>query len=185
MTFKTANHMADNFLEKQMDDYRNGRRRNPVSHSGGRRPGIYPIKYPAQTVAVMRADLPGGSQLITQLVQAGATVAFTAESSGTAIAQTAGGRFYPDGIDQLRADLTARNQLPQTIISFTFDHLLTASKAFPNASARILITDTLIPHSTMPAFVTILHNNLPDIAAIVATTLSRQGIRPTGVIRLT
>lgn len=173
--------MADNFLEKQMDDYRNGRRRNPVSHSGGRRPGIYPMKYPPQTVAVLRADLSGGSQLIAQLIQAGATVAFTAASSGTAIAQTAGGRFYPDGIDQLRADLAARNQLPQAIISFALDDLLQAAEAFPEASARILIADSPL---SIPNIAVISHNGHLDLAAIIATALSRQDCRPVGSIHL-
>lgn len=176
--------MADNFLEKQMDDYRNGRRRNPVSHSGGRRPGIYPMKYPPQTVAVLRADHPGGTQLIAQLVQAGATVAFTAASAGASIAQTAGGRFYPDGIDQLKADLAARDQLPSAIIAFSLDDLLQAANAFPSALARILITESLESHSAMPEFATILHRELHDLAAIVATTLSRQGIQPVGILRL-
>lgn len=173
--------MADNFLEKQMDDYRNGRRRNPVSHSGGRRPGIYPMKYPPQTVAVLRADLPGGSQLIAQLIQAGATVAFTAASSGTALSQTAGGRFYPDGIDQLRADLAARNQLPQAIISFALDDLQQAAEAFPEASARILITDSPL---SIPNIAVISHNGHLNLAAIIATALSRQDCRPVGSIHL-
>ena len=173
--------MADNFLEKQMDDYRNGRRRNPVSHSGGRRPGIYPMKYPPQTVAVLRADLPGGTQLIAQLIQAGATVAFTAASAGTTIAQTAGGRFYPDGIDQLRADLNARDQLPAAIIAFTLDDLLQAAEAFPEAQSRILIADSPL---TIPNIAVISHNNHPDLAVILATTLSRQDCRPAGSIHL-
>lgn len=174
--------MADNFLEKQMEDYRSGRRRTPVSHSGGRRPGIYPMKYPQQAVAVLGADRPGGTQLIAQLVAAGATVALTAASDGNTIAQTCGGRFYPNGLGQLVDDLRARNQTPGAIIAFDFDLLADAALAYPNASKIVVVESN--PSEDFADCAVVVHHGHVAAAALVATTLAHADFRARGIIRV-
>ena len=177
--------MADNFLEKQMEDYRTGRRRNPVSHSAGRRPGIYPMKYPAQTVIVVNANNEGAEQVISQFIAAGATVAFTANTEGSEIAQRVGGRFYPGGLEQLATDLQKRNEQPQTIITFNIEDLQSGATIYPSVNARILISrmqaDTLPAGAACTA---IVHSGNLSAVAMIAVALAHPKAATSGTITI-
>ena len=177
--------MADNFLEKQMEDYRAGRRRNPVSHSAGRRPGIYPLKYPAQTVIVVNADNEGAEQVIAQFIAAGATVAFTANADGSAIAQRVGGRFYPGGLEQLVTDLQKRNEQPQTIIAFNIEDLQSGATKYPSVNARIFICRTQADAPpTGAACTTIAHSGNLSAVAMMAVALAHPNAAISGTITI-
>ncbi len=84
--------MADNYLEKQMEDFRRG-------VSAPRRSGLLP---PKPQVVGLRAliiggGVPAGAAAVTALRDAGWRVAFTdADSnSGRALAQSAGAQHHP------------------------------------------------------------------------------------------
>jgi len=112
--------MADNFLEKRMDDYARGRTRGPhARRSSGPRPGVAVIKYPPRTVLVLGGDTDAGAAITATLVGAGCTVAFTAAdaAAGRATAQRHGGRFYPGGITQALADMAQRGEAPSVAVA--------------------------------------------------------------------
>ena len=71
--------MADNYLEKRMDDYRRG---NSAPHHSGRRG----LLFPAMAVFVYPADAPGGDVMLRTLAQAGYKVSFGVSDQATAAA---------------------------------------------------------------------------------------------------
>lgn len=98
--------MADNYLEKRMDDYsrgRLGRSRTAASSSG-----LRCIKIPRAWALVVKAD--GRDLLLRALREAGYRVAFTLahNAGGNAMAQSTGARFYPcapsEALMQLESD---------------------------------------------------------------------------------
>ena len=80
--------MADNYLEKRMEDYARGRLAGSKARPG-RRSGVASVKYPAQGVAVVGAGDGRSRAVIRMLVESGNRVAFTCPDSktGTAMAQ--------------------------------------------------------------------------------------------------
>lgn len=97
--------MADNYLEKRMDDYsrgRLGRSRSAASSSG-----LRCIKIPRAWAFVIKAD--GRELLLKALREAGYRVAFTLadSSAGQTLAQSTGARFYPCSASEALAQLEA------------------------------------------------------------------------------
>lgn len=103
--------MADNYLEKRMDDYARGRMSAPVRRAGAR-PGWLSVRCPSLTVMVVDADRHGGADVVETFVQAGCKVMFTAADAkaGATLAQKTGGRFYPCGVAGAAADMARRGE---------------------------------------------------------------------------
>ena len=133
--------MADNYLEKRMEDYARGRLAGSKARPG-RRSGVASVKYPAQGVAVGGAGDGRSRAVIRMLVESGNRVAFTCPDSktGTAMAQECGGRFYPTGADAMAADLSARGEGVDTVICFTGTDKENCP-AFSGARQYVFITD--------------------------------------------
>ncbi len=109
--------MADNYLEKRMDDYRSGRD-GSRSRSTAPRRGVATIKYPRRNILVVGGDSSAGRATISTFVGAGCLVAFTADDAeaGRRAAHDCGGRFYPMSVDEAVADMQSRGEQPEVIV---------------------------------------------------------------------
>ncbi len=105
--------MADNYLEKRMEDYVRGRQVSAPRHAGPR-PGWLNLRYPPLTVFVRNADTSAGEAVVGLFVQSGCKVVFTASGrkSGTDVARRCGGRFYPVDTPSMLADMHRRGEAP-------------------------------------------------------------------------
>ena len=110
--------MADNYLEKRMDDYAKGRLGKPTAHTG-RRAGYAQIKFPQQTIFIVSADLM--PEVLATMAVAGMKVFFTCSDpkQGQQLAQRCGGRFYPIDNAAIAADLAARGDKVDTLIAIS------------------------------------------------------------------
>lgn len=103
--------MADNYLEKKMEEHRSGgapRYRRQLTPSGGR-VGEYTLKFDYRRIFIA-VDSPSLAEaLVAEFKKTGASVAFTLSDAakGSLIAQKTGGRFYPS------ETLTAEGDLPE------------------------------------------------------------------------
>lgn len=116
--------MADNYLEKQMEDYRRGRVSTTTVR---RRRGYITLRYPERHLLFIGGDAPGIATIMQRLAEAGLHVSFTvgnatdtdiaagAAAEGRRIAQATGARFYPGGIEAALTDLAARDESPDAI----------------------------------------------------------------------
>lgn len=111
--------MADNYLEKRMEDYAKGRLAGRSS-SFGRRAGAVGIKYPPQGILVVNAIGDKARVIVKAFVDVGCRVAFTASDTkfGTALAQHCGGRFYPLPLASVADDMQKRGEKVDTVIEF-------------------------------------------------------------------
>lgn len=96
--------MADNYLEKRMDDFRRGMKPS-------RRSGLLPLK-PAATglrAFVIGAEAVSGAAAVSALREAGWQVAFTHADmkSGRALAQSSGAQHHP--VDPADAEALERS----------------------------------------------------------------------------
>lgn len=107
--------MADNYLERRMEDYRSGRGGSRRLHASSRS-GRLSLPYPHQYVLVLGGDTPAGRAVLEAFSHSGATVAFTASADGAALAQQTGARYYPMTTADAIADMTARGQRPDALI---------------------------------------------------------------------
>lgn len=105
--------MADNYLEKRMQDYSSGRL-SPKSTAKARS-GLRCIRIPSLGVFVVDAT-SADSLMLKALVEIGYRVCFTAQADGPAIAQATGARFYPIPYDAIAADLAARGEALHAVI---------------------------------------------------------------------
>lgn len=93
--------MADNYLEKRMDDYARGRL--CAQRTAGTTATRSGFKYPSLTVFVTPGSSECARSVISAFVEAGCRVCFDgcAMTQGNRMAQNTGARFYnlaPDGI---------------------------------------------------------------------------------------
>ncbi len=105
--------MADNYLEKRMEDYRRGPRAKAPSRAAGPRAGRLVMPYPHQYVLVDGADTDAGRAAVEAFIAAGCTVAFTTggdDTSGRLLAQAIGGRYYPGSAADALADMSSRGE---------------------------------------------------------------------------
>ena len=103
--------MADNYLEKKMEEHRRGtaarsvaRRLTPV----GERRGSVSFKIGELRILVDDASPETGRAIVRRLREAGCKVAFSAddERAGRSLAQSSGARFYPSSFgDSVYGDL--------------------------------------------------------------------------------
>lgn len=108
--------MADNYLEKRMDDYRRG---ISAPHHSGRRG----LLFPAMAVFVYPADAPGGDVMLRTLAQAGYKVCFgvSDQANGSRLAVSTGGRYYPLEPDAVAADLAGRGEAVAALVMLGCD----------------------------------------------------------------
>ncbi|MDO4319028.1 MAG: hypothetical protein Q4C34_00495 [Bacteroidales bacterium] len=128
--------MADNYLEKRMDDYARGRVSGPhARRTSGPRPGTAVIKYPLLTVALSDADSGDADAIVSMFVSAGCKVVFTAADAtrGRDIAQSRGGRFYPGGADEAVTDMASRGEKADVVIAC-------GTGGWPGCARRIRLT---------------------------------------------
>lgn len=126
--------MADNFLEKRMDDYARGR----LTASRARTSGLKCIKIPAVRVLVVNADRR--ELLIKALAEAGYKAAFTLRDSGEGakMAQATGGRFYPCDAGKAYELLATEGDKPAGIVAAT-----AAEIDFPvDADTKVIILES-------------------------------------------
>lgn len=107
--------MADNYLERRMEDYRSGRGGSRRLHAPSRS-GRLSLPYPHQYVLVLGGDTPAGRAVLEVFSHSGATVAFTASADGAALAQRTGARYYPMTAAEAAADMAARGEGPDVVI---------------------------------------------------------------------
>lgn len=108
--------MADNYLEKRMDDYRRG---VSAPHHSGRRG----LLFPAMAVFVYPADAPGGDVMLRTLAQAGYKVCFgvSDQANGSRLAVSTGGRYYPLKPEAVAADLARRGETVAALVMLGCD----------------------------------------------------------------
>ena len=116
--------MADNYLEKRMEEYRSGRlavrSRTSSSMRAPRRNDSLTLRYEPMTVAVI-ADVmrPVVAETIGAFTAVGCRVAFMAADvrEGNAVAQRTGARDYPAalGLEGMLADMTAHWGCPPEV----------------------------------------------------------------------
>lgn len=115
--------MADNYLERRMEDYRAGKlapRQHSASGSGtvsGHKiPGAFTLVFPPQSVVVIGGETGLLSELVRSLRSVDSKVAFLQRSSKelTTLAQSTGSRYYPfdptdtEKVEKAIDDLTDR-----------------------------------------------------------------------------
>lgn len=99
--------MADNYLERKMEEYRNGKlhghavKRTP----NGAKPGTLNVKYPPRRVFVTGGASGIGRAIVSAFANAGCRVAFCDIDSktGAATAQATGSQFYPVDVTDAHA----------------------------------------------------------------------------------
>ena len=111
--------MADNYLERKMEDLRSGKTQKPGSRrtsaavsAASRHPGDYTLSYPELRVFVCGdATSPLGRAIVAALREVGLKVAFsgTDKQAGEEMARSLGAQFHPlaDPTDNDRLALTA------------------------------------------------------------------------------
>ena len=107
--------MADNYLERRMEDYRAGKNSRPLTPS---RRKMATVQFPAMRVAMIGVEDQVGVAAVSALVQAGCRVAFTTAifSDGQRIAQSTGGRFYPCEPRQMLEMLAAEGDAAAVVV---------------------------------------------------------------------
>ena len=116
--------MADNYLEKRMEEHRAGRDRVAVrstaSRAGCLQPGIH-LQYPPMRVVVFAANAAEASPFVETLRGAGLSVALCCTYGGKAaveMSQRHGARLYPDGSapEGVVADFCRIGNLPMWVV---------------------------------------------------------------------
>ncbi len=147
--------MADNYLEKQMEDYRRGR---VATTTVRRRRGYITLRYPERHLLFIGGDAPGIAPIMQRLAEAGLHVSFTVDNAdtdnatnaasaaeGRRIAQATGARFYPGSIATALADLAARNESPDAICYYCYDGYDSYNSHNSHPSYKITEDDTVNP----------------------------------------
>lgn len=96
--------MADNYLEKRMEEHLRGAAMAPRHLSpSGQRPGMLTVKFPRRRILVIGSSMALATIAVGTLSSAGCRVSFcdSNRKEGTALAQSTGSRFYP--VDTLNA----------------------------------------------------------------------------------
>ncbi len=171
--------MADNYLEKRMDDYRNGR--IGQSNSSHRTNGS--LKYPHLTVMVANASGDIGRSVIRSFTEAGGLVIFTCQNrnEGQNIAQSCGGRYYPLSLEQIAADLCKRGERINAIIGLECNPSEVADKLDLSYIPRMIqITNKITAESS--STVNMLIGDDPKQISILSMTLSHPAITICGQV---
>jgi len=174
--------MADNYLEKRMDDYAHGR----LGANGGRAKGRSGVKFPHQQVLIVDCDAsPCGAAILRILVEAGYTVCLTAadRKSGTQISQTYGGRFYPIAFESIADDVARRGERFDTIVLINPEDINKAIDATaqlaPHQWLVVSDTDVALPEGRQCAALT---GHQPEAAAVLALALTHPSVKVGGIV---
>lgn len=178
--------MADNYLEKRMDDYAHGR----LGAKSGRslnRAGYASIKYPHQQVLIVDCDAsPSGEAVLRTLTEAGCKVCFTAldRKEGNRLAQSCGGRFYPLVLQAVADDMEKRGEKADTIILVNPESIKQAidDSAFMSPRQWLVISDNDVE---VPADVpcAVLSGHSPEAASVLALALVHPAVKVRGAIK--
>lgn len=142
--------MADNYLERKMDDYAKGRL--SLRSLSGKRTGMAGLSYPAQRVLIVNGD--ECEEFMSELAKTGNKICFTVSETcadGQTIAQRTGARFYPITFEAIKADLDARGEHidgycgPAEIAEIFSPRVILSSKGLNAKSAAILAAAQLHP----------------------------------------
>lgn len=174
--------MADNYLERKMEDLRSGKTQKPGSRrtsaavsAASRHPGDYTLSYPELRVFVCGdATSPLGRAIVAALREVGVKVAFsgTDKQAGEEMARSLGAQFHPlaDPTDNDRLAITAAYTLRHwrgidAVVAIGF------RPAFHTPSLR---TITLLPPSSTPspAAIPLQDASAAQIACLVRLLLS-------------
>lgn len=103
--------MADNYLEKRMEEHRAGAGRQafrPRLTPRGRRPGELVVEFTPCPVVIRDIETPGMTGVIRELVAAGFKVCFTMADihRATRLASTLGATFLPEGMPEPEGAIT-------------------------------------------------------------------------------
>lgn len=98
--------MADNYLEKRMEEYRAGKLAPKITRTAAapqRKPGEVTVAFPPMNALVLCGDAVLTQTVCGAFRKADMRVAFCMADSleGTRIAQTTGSRFYPYAVDDV------------------------------------------------------------------------------------
>ncbi len=133
--------MADNYLEKKMQDREYGIHRK-IIHSSRPRPGFVSFPFPALTVFAI-TDNPENKiflQVVSALTAAGCKVALaitaSACGSGRNAAQLSGARFFPFSADKALAEAIATWGNPDVLFHFCADPQTAFLDLFGQSCAR-------------------------------------------------
>ena len=114
--------MADNYLERRMDEYRRSQQGATVKHVrptlSTLRPGQVAVDYPAMRVLVTDGTSPSGQAIIKSFRQFACRVAFTATDSAAAniLAQQTGAQYHPGAAERALERLAAAGDPAELII---------------------------------------------------------------------
>lgn len=102
--------MADNFLEKRMDDYVHGRLNSPRTP---RKKSAYFAGFDSPRVFILSNDSEALESVLKTFCDAGAAVMFSIPktSTGTTLAQRIGGRFIPGKLEGWNASEVAERAI--------------------------------------------------------------------------
>lgn len=140
--------MADNYLEKRMDDYRRG------SSTAKSRTTL---KVLTRTVLIADTGSDATTEVARLLVRLGCKVCICG-ADAAAIAQATGGRFYPYDIEKSIADMASRGESVDAMIFFDpAALLLVPDGAMAICLGRTDISEAVcisLPHPTATAWAT-------------------------------
>ena len=165
--------MADNYLERKMEDLRSGKTQKPGSRrtsaavsAASRHPGDYTLSYPELRVFVCGdATSPLGRAIVAALREVGLKVAFsgTDKQAGEEMARSLGAQFHP------LADPTA-----YTLRHWRGIDAVVAIGFRPAFHTPSLRTITLLPPSSTPspAAIPLQDASAAQIACLVRLLLS-------------
>ena len=151
--------MADNYLEKKMEEHISGRKQayRPRVTPSGNRPGTISVKFPPRRVFVTGGASGIGASIVKAFCDAGCRVAFCDIDSraGNATAQRTGAQFHPVDV----ADAEALDKCLTRIIEAWGDidiivNNVGISRFTPLTETSIADFDRTLAVNLRPAFVT-------------------------------
>lgn len=145
--------MADNYLERKMEEYRSGKTQQRVVKRtpSGAKPGTINIKFPSRRVFITGGAKGIGRAIVEAFRNADCKVAFCDKDSktGTATAQATGAQFYP-------VDVTDANSLDLCV-----DRVI---KAWGDI-------DVIVNNVGVGNFVPLTESSIDDFDKVLATNL--------------
>lgn len=157
--------MADNYLEKKMEDYRRGVA--PVHRLRRKRPleGV--------CVYVIGGTKPTGAAIVTLLAAQGARVAFSADDNtgGPSLAQRSGARYYPCDMD----DVAAVDRVAGMVAHYFTHidvciHIPASGVTGPPDETTVADSDSDMHPTLRTLFVTVRRLRLPSVSTMQETT---------------
>lgn len=151
--------MADNYLEKKMEEHRSGRANRPAVRRTptGAKPGTISVKFPIRRVFVTGGANGIGRAIVKAFCDAGCRVAFCDidNKAGSVTAQATGSQFHPVDV----TDAFALDACVQRVIDAWGDidvliNNVGIGKFVPLTNSTIDDFDTVIATNLRPVFIT-------------------------------